>query len=73
MVPLPINQRHALHLEKLPLHHHDPFDRILIAQAQTEGLAVLTADSHFQVYDVKVLWAGRGRPRRLPSKRRRTS
>jgi PIN domain nuclease of toxin-antitoxin system len=72
MVPLPINQRHALHLEKLPLHHRDPFDRILIAQAQTEGLPVLTADSHFQSYDVKILWAGRRRPRRLPSKRRRT-
>ncbi len=70
MIPLPINQRHALHLERMPLHHRDPFDRILIAQAQIEGLAVLTADPQFRSYDVKILWAGRSRLRRGPSKRR---
>lgn len=71
MVPLPINQRHALHLETMPLHHRDPFDRMLIAQAQIEALPILTADRHFLPYDVKVLWASRrGRPQ-LPSKRAR--
>ena len=72
MIPLPINQRHALYLERMPLHHRDPFDRILIAQAQIEGLTVLTADPQFRSYDVKILWAGRGRPRRRPSRRRET-
>lgn len=69
MIPLPINQRHALQLERMPLHHRDPFDRILIAQAQIEGLAVLTADPQFRSYDVKILWAGRRR--RGPSRRRK--
>jgi PIN domain nuclease of toxin-antitoxin system len=72
MIPLPINQRHALQLEKMPLHHRDPFDRILIAQAQMEGLPILTADPHFRSYDVKILWAGRRRPRRRASKRGKT-
>jgi PIN domain nuclease of toxin-antitoxin system len=72
MIPLPINQRHALHLEGMPLHHRDPFDRILIAQAQIEGLPVLTADLQFRSYDVKILWAGRSRRRRGSSGRRET-
>ncbi len=71
MVPLPINQRHALHLETMPPHHRDPFDRMLIAQAQIEALPVLTADRNFLPYEVKVLWASRARPPRLPSKRAR--
>lgn len=69
MVPLPINQRHALLLEAMPPHHRDPFDRMLIAQAQVENLPILTGDRHFLSYDVKVLWAGRRRPPRLTSKR----
>lgn len=71
MVPLSINQRHALALEAMPLHHRDPFDRMLIAQAQIEGLPILTADRHFLPYDVRVLWASRRRRSRLPSKRPR--
>jgi PIN domain nuclease of toxin-antitoxin system len=71
MVPLPINQRHALHLEAMPSHHRDPFDRMLIAQAQIEALPILTADEHFLPYDVNVLWASRRRRRRLPPKKAR--
>ncbi|QQR88097.1 MAG: type II toxin-antitoxin system VapC family toxin [Flavobacteriales bacterium] len=39
----------------LPLHHRDPFDRMLIAQAKHEGLHILTADPAFKLYDVNVL------------------
>jgi PIN domain nuclease of toxin-antitoxin system len=37
----------------LPTHHRDPFDRLLIAQARREGLAVVTADERFAAYDVE--------------------
>jgi PIN domain nuclease of toxin-antitoxin system len=56
-VTLPIEQSHALRVARLPLHHRDPFDRILIAQAQVERLTILTADRRFSDYDVKVLQA----------------
>ncbi len=54
VTPLPVLHRHALHLASLPPHHRDPFDRMLVAQAQVEGLGVLTADPQFRKYDVKV-------------------
>ena len=54
---LPILHAHALRAGELPLHHRDPFDRLLIAQAQIEGLTVLTADRVFAKYDVPVHWA----------------
>lgn len=54
VTPLPVLHRHALHVASLPPHHRDPFDRLLIAQAQIEELAVLTADRQFERYDVKV-------------------
>ncbi len=53
---LPIEQAHCLELLALPHHHRDPFDRLLIAQARAEGLAVLTADPNFGRYDVAVVW-----------------
>ena len=53
---LPIRYEHILQLEALPHHHRDPFDRLLIAQAMTENLPILTADKKFKLYDVKVLW-----------------
>ena len=56
---LPVEHVHALRVFDLPAHHRDPFDRILIAQAQTESLTVLTADRAFRAYDVEVFWAGR--------------
>lgn len=52
---LPIHHHHALHVATLPPHHRDPFDRMLIAQAQIEDLMILTADRSFEAYDVKVL------------------
>jgi PIN domain nuclease of toxin-antitoxin system len=54
---LPILHAHALRAGELPPHHRDPFDRLLIAQAQIEGLTVLTADRAFAKYDVPVHWA----------------
>jgi PIN domain nuclease of toxin-antitoxin system len=56
---LPIEHVHALRVFELPAHHRDPFDRILIAQAQTESLTILTADLAFRAYDVETFWAGR--------------
>lgn len=52
--PLPILHTHALHVASLPLHHGDPFDRLLIAQAQLEDLTIVTRDRQFKRYDVKV-------------------
>ncbi|MBN9241435.1 MAG: type II toxin-antitoxin system VapC family toxin [Mesorhizobium sp.] len=51
---LPIKPEHAEAVRDLPLHHHDPFDRLLIAQAQLENLSVVTADGHFSNYDIKL-------------------
>ena len=52
---LPITWDHARAVEALPLHHADPFDRMLIAQARVEGLTLLTADRAFTAYDVTLL------------------
>ena len=52
---LPVHHRHALHVATLPPHHRDPFDRMLVAQAQIEGVPILTADKSFALYDVEVL------------------
>ncbi|MER8366578.1 type II toxin-antitoxin system VapC family toxin [Mesorhizobium sp. M1348] len=52
---LSVNELHAARLEHLPFHHRDPFDRLLIAQAQIEGLTVVTADRHFSAYDVALV------------------
>jgi PIN domain nuclease of toxin-antitoxin system len=52
---LPVTLPHVLKLDNLPLHHRDPFDRLLIAQAQEENLALLTADAVFQQYAVDSL------------------
>lgn len=49
---LAINEHHASRVEHLANHHRDPFDRLLIAQAQVENLAILTADPMFSRYDV---------------------
>jgi PIN domain nuclease of toxin-antitoxin system len=57
VLPLPVHHSHALRVADLPPHHRDPFDRLLIAQAQLEGLPVLTADTQFGLYDVEVIRA----------------
>ena len=53
---LPIELSHALHAGSLPRIHGDPFDRMLIAQAQVEGLPLVTADPAIGQYDVEVIW-----------------
>ena len=57
VLSLPVEQLHALHVSTLPSHHHDPFDRILISQAQLEDLQILTSDPVFAAYDVKTIAA----------------
>ncbi|MFZ1889502.1 MAG: type II toxin-antitoxin system VapC family toxin [Candidatus Binataceae bacterium] len=53
---LPLELTHALHVFSLPAHHKDPFDRMLIAQAQIEELALLSADHEIARYAVEVIW-----------------
>ncbi len=53
---LPITIDHLLALERLPMHHRDPFDRILIAQSLEENLPVVTSDPWFSHYPVDVIW-----------------
>ncbi len=54
---LSLTPDHGLAIAELPLHHRDPFDRLLISQARSEGLTIVTADSHFARYDVPVVLA----------------
>ena len=68
-VQLPILNSHARHVADLPPHHRDPFDRLLIAQAQIEKIPIMTADDEFLRYEVEVIWAARRKPRK---KRHRT-
>jgi PIN domain nuclease of toxin-antitoxin system len=56
-VALPVTLRHAIIAGRLPLHHKDPFDRLLIAQAQCEQLTLVTADASLAVYGVQLLLA----------------
>lgn len=53
---LDITVDHALRVAQLPYHHRDPFDRMLIAQALTEGLPIIGADSVFDMYSVTRVW-----------------
>lgn len=53
---LPISARHADRVGILPMHHRDPFDRLLVAQAAVEGMTLVTADSWIDEYEVQVLW-----------------
>jgi PIN domain nuclease of toxin-antitoxin system len=52
---LPITLRHAEAAGRLPRHHEDPFDRMLVAQASTEGLTIITQDTRFRRYRVNLL------------------
>jgi len=47
---------HTYRLSRLPPHHRDPFDRLLISQAQEEDIPILSADGIFKEYDVDVIW-----------------
>jgi len=53
---LPITHLHALAVADLPLHHTDPFDRLLVAQAQHERMVLMTSDRNILKYDVETLW-----------------
>src|SRR5271165_267386 len=53
ILSLPITEEHALAVAELPMEHTDPFDRILVAQAQLESLTVVTSDPAFESYDVR--------------------
>jgi PIN domain nuclease of toxin-antitoxin system len=54
---LPIDERHAWRVQSLPFHHHDPFDRLLVAQAQIEDIPLITHDRILERYDIKVIRA----------------
>lgn len=54
---LTINAEHCIAAGRLPLHHRDPFDRMLVAQAQTENLTLVTRDAEIMKYDVSILAA----------------
>lgn len=58
-IPLAISCDHAERAPTLPAHHRDPFDRMLVAQAQLEALALVTADPTLQAYDVETVDARR--------------
>ena len=53
---LPVEWVHAAAVERLPFHHRDPFDRLLVAQAQIEQLAIVTSDPVFRRYGMRVVW-----------------
>jgi PIN domain nuclease of toxin-antitoxin system len=54
---LPISPIHCFRVTELPFHHKDPFDRMIVAQALTENLTVLTHDSILSEYNILIQWA----------------
>lgn len=57
IISLPVENRHALAVSDLPLHHNDPFDHLLIVQAQIEKFYLVTHDEKIMKYDVEVICA----------------
>jgi len=53
---LPVQIHHAVQVYKLPLHHADPFDRLLIAQSQIESMSLISADMEIRKYEIEVIW-----------------
>lgn len=53
---LPVTLPHVLHLEHLPPHHKDPFDRLLISQAAVENMHLVSGDVRFTDYSISLLW-----------------
>jgi len=53
---LSIKLEHVLQIERLQLHHRDPFDRVLIAQCVEEGWPIITSDPMFKKYPIRVIW-----------------
>lgn len=58
-VELPVSIAHAVESAELPLHHRDPFDRLLIAQSRLERMALVTSDAKIAKYEVEILAADR--------------
>jgi PIN domain nuclease of toxin-antitoxin system len=55
-IPLPVTIEHAAAIERLPWHHRDPFDRMLVAQASIEGAALVSRDDSLRPYGVPIVW-----------------
>lgn len=55
-LPLPVTASHAAEVERLPWHHRDPFDRLLVAQALVEDAELVTADRSLSAYQVPIRW-----------------
>lgn len=55
LTPVPVEHAHALRVASLPMHHRDPFDRLLIAQAADLGVPVVTDDHGFDPYEIEVI------------------
>ncbi|WP_343710340.1 type II toxin-antitoxin system VapC family toxin [Mycobacterium sp.] len=55
--PLPVDHAHVLRTAELPDHHRDPFDRVLVAQAQLLDLTIVTNDGQLSAYDLAVIAA----------------
>jgi PIN domain nuclease of toxin-antitoxin system len=53
---LPVQIHHAVQVYKLPMHHADPFDRLLIAQSQIESMPLISVDADIRKYEVEVIW-----------------
>jgi PIN domain nuclease of toxin-antitoxin system len=56
LTELPLTLRHTEELERLPMHHGDPHDRLLVAQARVEGATIVTHDRAFEAYGIPVIW-----------------
>ena len=56
--PIAVSHQHALAVASLPPHHRDPFDRLLVAQANLEDMVLISSDRIFLNYSVQLLWAG---------------
>jgi PIN domain nuclease of toxin-antitoxin system len=54
--PLPVSLDHAVAVEALPWHHRDPFDRLLVAQALAENASLVSRDTVFESYGVRLIW-----------------
>lgn len=53
---LPIQISHTLEVYRLPLHHNDPFDRLLVAQSRLAKLPLLSGDEEIKLYDIELIW-----------------
>ena len=56
LLVLPITPQHASQVTRLPFHHRDPFDRMLIAQAIVEQVAIISADAQLDAYGIERIW-----------------